>query len=112
VARDQVVPAAPRVLRNVLCGLIVFGCCWIEVYVGLGFVWDAVQPGQRNVSGFVVGTAYMIAGPLAVVLATLTAHTSHLDLERKMRRVRRVGLAIGLPAALIGVLVIAAQAVV
>jgi hypothetical protein len=77
---------------------------------GTGETWNNLQTGQFDLVGAVLHMAFTLAGPVAVVIVTLR---SRADKERIARRVVHIeiwGLAVSCPFAVLGLLAIAAAA--
>jgi hypothetical protein len=80
---------------------------WLEVIGGTGETWNNVQTGQFDLGGAIFHMCFALAGPIAVVIATLTSRTHKEDVHGRVLRIEGWGLAISCPFAVAGLLAIA-----
>jgi hypothetical protein len=85
---------------------------WLEVIGGTGETWNNLQTGQFDPVGAVFHTGFALAGPVAVVLATLRSRANREHIARRLFRIEVWGLAVSCPFALFAMLAIAAAAII
>lgn len=80
---------------------------WLEVIGGTGETWNNVETGQFDLLGAVFHMGFALAGPIAVVIATLRSRAHKDDIAGRVIRIEAWGLTVSCPFAVAGLLAIA-----
>ena len=106
----------PRPASHLVCALLLVPALFLslslEVIGGTGETWNDVQTGQFSLAGAIFHMGFALAGPIAIILATLGSRRRKEDIAGRILCIEAWGLSVSCPFAIFGLLAMAAAAII